>query len=71
MIKHHYEKASRRALNIIWNAAGRYDFDPCFMAFHSNGQADDYFNTIIGLTEKWLDLMEIAAFFSSFDAHPK
>ena len=71
MIKQHYEKASRRALNIIWNAAGRYDFDPCFMAFHSNGQADDYFNTIIGLTEKWLDLMEIAAFFSSFDAHPK
>ncbi|MBR2531146.1 MAG: VWA domain-containing protein [Lachnospiraceae bacterium] len=71
MIKHHYEKASRRALNIIWNAAGRYDFDPCFMAFHSNGQADDYFNTIIGLTDKWLDLTEIAAFFSSYAAHPK
>ena len=71
MIKQHYEKASRRALNMIWNAAGRYDFDPCFMAFHSNGQADDYFNTVIGLADKWLDLSGIAAFFSSYTAHPK
>jgi len=69
MIKQHYEKASRRALNIIWNAAGRYDLDPCFVAFHSNGQADDYFNTIIGLTDKWLGLERVAAFFKSFEGH--
>ncbi|MBQ9421370.1 MAG: hypothetical protein IJU30_06405 [Lachnospiraceae bacterium] len=71
MIKKHYSKASRRALNIIWNAAGRYDLDPPFMAFHANGQADDYFNTIIGLADKWLDLKEVAAFFASYAAHPK
>ena len=71
MIKKHYSKASRRALNMIWNAAGRYDLDPPFMAFHSNGRPDDYFNTIIGLTDKWLGLEEISAFFASYTAHPK
>ncbi len=71
MIKKHYSKASRRALNMIWNAAGRYDLDPPFMAFHSNGRPDDYFNTIIGLTDKWLGLEDISAFFASYTAHPK
>ena len=69
MIKQHYSGASRRALNLIWNAAGRYDFIPSFTAFHANGQPDDYFNTVIGLTDKWLGLGEVAAFFDSFRAH--
>ena len=71
MIKQHYEQASRRALNIIWNAAGRYDFTPCFTAFHPNGQPDDYFNIIIGLTEKWLGLSGVKAFFSLFEGHAR
>ena len=71
MIRQHYEQASRRALNIIWNAAGRYDFTPCFTAFHPNGQPDDYFNMIIGLTEKWLGLSGVAAFFSLFEGHAR
>lgn len=71
MIKKQYSNASRRAMNMIWNAAGRYGFDPLFAAFHSNGQSDDYFNTVIGLTYKWLDPERIAAFFSSYGAHPK
>ena len=71
MIKQHYEQASRRALNIIWNAAGRYDFTPCFTAFHPNGQPDDYFNIIIGLTEKWLGLSGVTAFFSLFEGHAR
>ena len=71
MIRQHYEQASRRALNIIWNAAGRYDFTPCFTAFHPNGQPDDYFNIIIGLTEKWLGLSGITAFFSLFEGHAR
>lgn len=63
MIKQHYTGSSRRALNIIWNAAGSYDFDPSFLAFFPNGDADTYFNMVIGLAAKWLDLERIDAFF--------
>ena len=66
MIKRHYSSDSRRVLNVIWNAAGRYDFDPDFLAFHTNGDPDFYFNIIIGLAEKWLDMDKISAFFDSF-----
>ena len=66
MIKRHYSADSRLALNVIWNAAGRYDFDPDFLAFYTNGQPDFYFNIIIGLAEKWLDMRRISAFFDSF-----
>ncbi len=56
MIKESENLASRRALNVIWNAAGRYHFDPGFAAFCADGASDDYFNLVIGLTEKWLGL---------------
>lgn len=66
MIKRHYSPNSRRALNVIWNAAGRYDFEPDFLAFKTNGASDFYFNIIIGLAEKWLDMNKISDFFDSF-----
>ncbi|MDD6154022.1 MAG: hypothetical protein PUB39_00400 [Eubacteriales bacterium] len=63
MIKQHYTGTSRRALNFIWNAAGDYDFDSPFQAFYPNGDPDYYFNMVIGLIKKWLDLDRIADFF--------
>ncbi len=66
MIKRHYSPNSRRVLNVIWNAAGRYDFEPDFLAFQTNGTPDFYFNIIIGLAEKWLDMRKISDFFDSF-----
>lgn len=66
MIKKHYSSNSRKALNVIWNAAGDYDFDPPFLAFYSNGRPDFYFNVIIGLTKKWLDIDKITAFIDSY-----
>ncbi|MGN0709136.1 MAG: hypothetical protein ACI4LM_02700, partial [Anaerovoracaceae bacterium] len=68
MIKQHYAGASRRAVNIIWNAAGDYDFDPPFQAFFPNGKYDQYFNMVIGLVKKWLDLDRISSFFDSIGA---
>ncbi|MEE0954946.1 MAG: hypothetical protein U0L49_03910 [Eubacterium sp.] len=65
MIKQHYTGSSRRAVNLIWNAAGSYDFDPPFLAFFPNGDADGYFNMIIGFAHKWLNLDRIDAFFES------
>lgn len=55
MITRHVRGEQRRALNTIWNAAGRYQFDPPFMAFFPDGSADFYFNLIIGFVEKWFD----------------
>lgn len=66
MIKKHYTGSARRALNIIWNAAGRYDFDPPFMAFYPNGQPDTYFNMVIGLTAKYFDIGKVEKFFESY-----
>lgn len=65
MIKQHYTGSSRRAVNLIWNAAGNYDFDPPFMAFFPNGDADEYFNMVIGFSHRWLDLDRLDGFFDS------
>ena len=67
MIKKKYTGSARRARNIIWNAAGRYDFDPPFMAFFPNGRPDHYFNMVAGLAEKWLDMAKIWDFFLSYE----
>ena len=66
MIKKEYSPSARRARNIIWNAAGRYDFDPPFLAFYPNGNPDHYFNMVIGLVEKWLDMPRLMAFFAGY-----
>lgn len=68
MIKQHYTGSSRRAVNLIWNAAGSYDFDPPFLAFFPNGDADSYFNMVIGFAHRWLDLDRLDQFFESLGA---
>ena len=67
MIKKQFTASARRARNIIWNAAGRYDFEPPFMAFFPNGAPDHYFDMIVGFTDKWLDLPRIWAFFERYE----
>ena len=71
MIKKQYTGSARRARNIIWNAAGRYDFEPYFMAFFPNGAPDHYFNMITGLAVKWLDADRLVSFFRSYLRHPR
>ncbi len=66
MIKKRVSDSARRARNIIWNAAGRYDFDPPFLAYFPNGAPDDYFDMVIGLTDKWLELPRIWDFFARY-----
>ena len=67
MIKKNYTGSARRARNIIWNAAGRYDFDPPFMAFFANGHPDQYLNMVVGFVQKWLDLPRLWDFFLSYE----
>ena len=64
MLERGYSREQRRALNVIWNASGRYDWQPLFMAFEPNGESDFYFNTIVGLCTKFLGEERIAALFA-------
>ncbi len=70
MIKQHYTGNSRRAMNIIWNAAQDYEWNSPFLAFHPNGKPDDYLNMVIGLTAKWLDRDRITDFFERLGQGP-
>lgn len=70
MIKQHYTGSSRRAMNLIWNAAGDYDWNSPFLAFHPNGDPDDYLNMVIGLSAKWLDAERITDFFERLGSGP-
>ena len=67
MIKKHYSGSARRARNIIWNAAGNYDFEPVFLAFFPNGAPDNYFNMIVGLAEKWIGSERLSDFFLRYE----
>lgn len=42
------ELETKRAVNIIWNSARRYDFAPDFKAYTLEGRAELYLNCIIG-----------------------
>ena len=55
----------RRALNLIWTAAGEYGFEPEFLAFTQNGQPDLYMNSIIGYVRKWYAGPELNELFST------
>ena len=61
-----YTPLQRRALNMVWTAAGRYDFEPMFLAFLPDGQPDFYMNSVIGYVYKWLDATIITRLFDSF-----
>ena len=55
----------RRAVNMVWTAAGAYDFDPLFLFFYQDGKPDFYMNSITGYVYKW---MEPDVFFRLFDS---
>ena len=58
MIKKHYSGSARRARNIIWNAAGNYDFEPVFLAFFPNGAPDNYFRYSSPEFDAYMDQMD-------------
>ena len=48
-----YSAQQRRAVNLIWAAAGEYGFEPKFLAMKTDGTPDFYMNFVIGLVYKW------------------
>lgn len=55
-----YSAQQRRAVNLIWAAAGEYGFEPKFLAMKTDGTPDFYMNFVIGLVYKWFgrDMLE-------------
>jgi len=63
------ELQKKRALNIIWNCAGRYDFQPDFKAYDSEGNADLYWNCILGAARKHYDYAQFVPLFRAFEQY--
>lgn len=56
----------RRAVNQIWNAAQNYSFYPDFKAFDAEGNADLYWNSIIGAVRRHYEYEKLIPIFASF-----
>ena len=56
----------RRAINQIWNAAQDYSFFPDFKAFDKEGNAELYWNSIIGAVRRHYEYEKLIPVFASF-----
>lgn len=63
-VKMNNSQDNKRALNIIWNASDDYSIDPQFKAYDEKGQADIYWNYIIGAVHKYYDYNLLRGFFN-------
>ena len=63
------ELQRRRAANQIWNAAENYHFVPDFKAFDENGNAELYWNSVIGAVRKHYDYKKLAPVFASIQQY--
>lgn len=61
----------RRADNQVWNGARSYEIRSEFHAFDSEGDAELYFNTIIGLARHYYDFSRFKPLFNTFQSQPQ
>ena len=54
----------KRALNMVWSAAGSYGFRPEFLAFHHSGEPDLYLNSIVGFVHRHYQAEVLSAYFA-------
>ena len=59
----------RRAENIIWSSAQNHGFSPDFKAFDSSGNADLYWNCIIGAVRRHYDYPRLESLLLSFQEY--
>lgn len=57
----------RRALNMVWTAAGEYGFLPDFLAFHRDGSPDLYLNSVVGFAHGAYDQQLLHAYVCRLD----
>jgi hypothetical protein len=56
-------KEKKRVSNIIWNASEDYSFQPDFEVYDGNGEANLYWNYIIGAVRKYYEYSRLQGFF--------
>ena len=57
----------KRAYNQIWNAAANYAFLPDFRFYTPEGEADVYWNTVIGLARRHYDYDQLKSLFRGLE----
>ena len=57
----------KRAYNQIWNAAADYAFQPDFRFYTPEGNADVYWNTVIGLARRHYDYSQLKKLFQGLE----
>jgi len=62
-----YDAQERRALNQVWTCAGRYGFEPLFLAFHSDGSPDLYMNSVVGCACQMCGAEELERLFDAWE----
>lgn len=63
------ESQKRRAINQIWNAAQDHSFSPDFKSYDKNGDAELYWNCIIGAVHRHYEYDKIEKVFLSFQEY--
>ena len=63
------ELQRKRAINIVWNSAARYDFQPDFKSYDGDGHADLYWNCIFGAARKHYDYAQFVPLFRAFEQY--
>ena len=63
------ESQRRRAVNQIWNAARDYAFFPDFKAFDAQGNAELYWNSVIGAVRRHYEYQKLLPVFASFSQY--
>ena len=64
------ELQNRRAVNQIWNGAGRYDVQPEQAAFDEGGDPELYLNTVMGLARRDYDFARFQPMLHAFQQQP-
>ena len=65
------ELQNRRAVNQIWNGAGRYDVQPEQAAFDEGGDPELYLNTVMGLARRDYDFARFQPMLHAFQQQPQ
>lgn len=66
-----HEQESRRALNQIWNGASCYHIAPELEALDTQGNAQLYFNTVLGLAWRYYDVSCFRPMLHAFQQQPR
>ncbi len=59
----------KRAINIIWNSAACYDFQPDFKSYDRDGRANLYLNCIFGAARRHYDYDKFIPLFRTFEQY--